>query len=254
MQIQLLRHATFVIDMKNTKLLVDPMLSPAEAMDPFPNTVNQWRNPLVDLPLTEPQLQQLLSQVQSVLVTHLHRDHWDSRAKEILPKQVPIFCQREDEFSLRVAGFSLVYPVQTKVEWQEIEIYRTRARHGTGEVEEKMGVVSGFVLKAKKEPTLYITGDTIWCFEVKEALQTYRPEVVVVYAGEASFLTGGRITMNTDDILQVCRESRKAKVIVIHMEAVNHCLLTRAQLRKRLEDQKFTQQVKIPKDGEVIKI
>jgi hypothetical protein len=57
-----------------------------------------------------------------------------------------------------------------------------------------MGRVSGFILKAVGEPTMYITGDTIWCEEVKKALDIYRPEVTIVNAGGARFITGDPIT------------------------------------------------------------
>jgi len=53
MEIQLLRHATLLVTIGARRLLVDPMLSPAEAMDPVPNAGNDRRIPLVDLPMDE---------------------------------------------------------------------------------------------------------------------------------------------------------------------------------------------------------
>jgi L-ascorbate metabolism protein UlaG (beta-lactamase superfamily) len=155
---------------------------------------------------------------------------------------------------MRKAGFAQVYPVKTKIEWQGIQVSRTGGQHGTGEIGKKMGIVSGYVLKVKGEPTLYIAGDTIWCPEVKDALQVYKPEVVVLYSGAASFLTGGPITMDADHVVAVCREIPSAKVIVIHMGTMTHCLLTRAELRKRLEQEGLIHQVLIPQDGEVFSL
>ena len=252
MCVQLLRHATVVITLKGMNLLLDPMLSPKGAMNPIANAANQDRIPLVDLPLDEAELQKLIKQMNAVLVTHVHRDHWDDRAKEILPKALPVICQAEDEAAMRQAGFAQLYPVKTRIEWQGIQIFRTGGQHGTGEIGRKMGIVSGYVLKAAGEPSLYIAGDTIWCPEVKEALLTYKPEVIILYSGAAAFLTGGPITMNADHVVAVCREAPDAKVIVIHMETMTHCLLTRTELRKRLEQEGLAHQVSIPKDGEVV--
>jgi len=250
MQIQHLRHATFAVTMKGMKILVDPMLSPAGAMDPVQNAANPQRIPLFDLPVRGDELRRLVDQLDALLVTHVHRDHWDAEARDLLPKRLPVFCQEEDEATFRRAGFSSVHPIKVETEWQGLRLFRTSGQHGTGEVGKRMGRVSGFILKADREGTLYITGDTIWCPEVKEALQAYQPHVAVVYAGQATFLTGGPITMSVDDIVQVCRESPKTKVVAVHMEAINHCLLTRAELKKRLEQEGLLHQVQIPDDGE----
>ena len=43
---------------------------------------------------------------------------------------------------------------------------RTGGQHGTGEIAEMLAPVSGFVLRADGEPTVYVAGDTIWCDEV----------------------------------------------------------------------------------------
>lgn len=254
MRFQLLRHATAVISVKGLKLLLDPMLSPKESMGPIANAANQNRIPMVDLPLSETELQKLLDRLNGVLVTHVHRDHWDVRAAELIPKHLPVICQAEDESAVQKAGFAQVHPVKTKIEWQGMQIFRTGGQHGTGEIGRKMGVVSGYVLKAEGEPSLYIAGDTIWCPEVREALQTYKPEVVVLYSGAASFLTGGPITMDADHVVAVCREIPAAKVIVIHMETMTHCLLTRAELRKRLEQEGLVYQAMIPRDGETVSL
>ena len=254
MRFQLLRHATAVITVKGLNLILDPMLSPKESMGPIANAANQNRIPMVDLPLSETELRELLDRLNGVLVTHVHRDHWDARAAELIPKQLPVICQAEDESALRKAGFAQVLPVKTQIEWQGIQIFRVGGQHGTGEIGRKMGVVSGYVLKAEGAPSLYIAGDTIWCPEVREALQTYTPEVVVLYSGAASFLTGGPITMDADHVVAVCREIPSAKVIVIHMETMTHCLLTRAELRKRLEQEGLVHQVMIPRDGEAVSL
>jgi L-ascorbate metabolism protein UlaG (beta-lactamase superfamily) len=252
MRTQLLRHATAVITLKGMNLLLDPMLSPKGAMGSIANAASQDRIPLVDLPLTEGELLKLIQRMNAVLVTHVHRDHWDDRAKEILPKVLPVICQAEDEAAMRQAGFAQLYPVKAKIEWQGIQIFRTGGQHGTGEIGRKMGIVSGYVLKAAGEPSLYIAGDTIWCPEVKEALLTYKPEVIILYSGAAAFLTGGPITMNADHVVAVAREIPSAKVIVIHMEAMTHCLLSRPELPKRLELEGLSHQVQIPQDGEIL--
>ena len=252
MQIHFLRHATLILSLKGINLLVDPMLSHAEAMEPVQNAANQKRIPLVELPLTGRELNSLLLGITGVLVTHTHRDHWDGRAVELLPKSIPIFCQPEDEAGIRGAGFTMVTAIQRELFWEGFTIHRTGGRHGTGEIGRKMGHVSGFVVRAENEPAVYIAGDTVWSPEVSDALKRFTPDVVIVNAGAASFLSGDPITMTAEDVTQVCRTCPSAHVVAVHMEAVNHCGLTREGLKKRLEQENLAQRVSIPSDGSVL--
>ena len=88
--------------------------------------------------------------------------------------------------------------------------------------------------EAHGEPTVYVTGDTIWCEEVEHAIKENQPNVIVCFAGAARFCTGNPITMDEQDILQVCQAAPYAQVLAVHMEAWNHCRLTRDKLRDYL--------------------
>ena len=244
MEIRLVRHATIVVRLGGKTLLIDPMLSPPEAMPPIQNTPNDRRNPLVPLPELD------LSTPDAVLVTHTHADHFDDAAAEDLRKALPLFCQPEDEEKFSSDGFSDVRPVTSSLSWEGIELHRTGGRHGTGEIGARMAPVSGFVMRAPDEPTLYVAGDTIWCPEVEDALQTHHPDVVVVNAGAARFNEGDPITMTAGDVAQVVRHAGGGSVIAVHMEAINHCLLGRDELRSSLEGLGASESVSIPADGE----
>jgi L-ascorbate metabolism protein UlaG (beta-lactamase superfamily) len=254
MQIQLIRHATLVVTLGDLKLLVDPMLSAAGAMDPVANAANQRRIPLVDLPFSDAALVQLLAQIDGVLVTHTHRDHWDARAAALIAKETPILCQPEDASRIREAGFTRVQPIEQAYEWRGLQITRTGGRHGTGQIGEQMGPVSGFVITGMAIPSLYIAGDTIWCAEVAAALEAHRPDVTVLNAGAAQFLTGDPITMTAGDVVQVCDALASTQVVAAHMDAINHCLLMRADLREHLRIADRLERVRIPQDGETLTI
>jgi hypothetical protein len=115
----------------------------------------------------------------------------------------------------------------------------TRGRHGTGEIGEALGPVSGWVVDG-----IYVAGDTIWCDEVEHALATYRPHTVVVNAGGARFNVGDPIVMDVAGVRRV-RAATDARVIVVHLEAVNHCLEPRAAYRA-------IDGVVVPDDGETV--
>ncbi|WP_442955772.1 hypothetical protein [Paenibacillus sp. y28] len=54
----------------------------------------------------------------------------------------------------------------------------------------------------------------------------------VVNGGAAQFLQGDPTTMDKEDIYQTCLAAPQATIIVSHMEAVNHCLLSRHDLTR----------------------
>ena len=56
--------------------------------------------------------------------------------------------------------------------------------------------------------------------------------------------------MTADCVVSVCRAALNAQVVAVHMEAINHCLLSRSDLAFQLESARVQQQVAIPNDGE----
>jgi hypothetical protein len=110
-----------------------------------------------------------------------------------------------------------------------------------------LGPSPGFVIDS-----LYIAGDTVWCDEVRAAIDEHRPEVVVVNASGAHFLGGGPLVMTVDDVVAVARHAPDAHVVAVHLEAINHCLETRADLHQRIREEGLTGQVTVPENGAVV--
>jgi L-ascorbate metabolism protein UlaG (beta-lactamase superfamily) len=246
MRLWLLRHATVRVHAGGLHLLIDPQLDPAGARPPVEGTPEPRRNPLVELP--EP-AQVAVQDLDAIVVTHLHEDHLDGTALELLPREIPLLCQPPDADTLHGHGFADVRPVDDQTTLGPLTITRTSGHHGTGEIGKRMGPVSGFAIRAEDEGTLYVAGDTIWCHEVAEALDAHRPDVAVVNAGAARFRRGDPITMTADDVVDVAHHAPGARVVAVHMEAVNHCLLTRADLRQRLLEEELAERVTVPEDG-----
>jgi L-ascorbate metabolism protein UlaG (beta-lactamase superfamily) len=167
---------------------------------------------------------------------------------EVLARDVPVFCQPEDENKLLDLKFLHVMKVADEIDWKGVRFKRTGGQHGTGELGRLMGPVSGFILSAEGEPSIYLAGDTIWCTEVEMALSQYSPEVIILNGGEAQYLTGDPITMGCKDIHAVSKAAPFSNVIVVHMEAWNHCLLSRKELKQYIYDNQL-QNVSIPDDG-----
>ncbi|MGB3330399.1 MAG: MBL fold metallo-hydrolase [Thermomicrobiales bacterium] len=117
MQLSLIRHGTLVLTYGGKRIVVDPMLDPREAVPPVPNTGNDRRNPLVDLPTGA---MDAVSDPDALLVTHLHRDHLDATTKDTYAKDTPLICQPEDIDRLTGDGFTHLLPVAETFDWEGI--------------------------------------------------------------------------------------------------------------------------------------
>ena len=231
MKLTLVRHATLLLESSLGRILVDPMLRAAGSTPTIEDTPNPRPNPLVELPVPA---EEVVAGVDLCIVTHLHSDHFDDAAADLLPRGLPILTQPESAEGLAQRGF-------TNVATRHDSIAMARGRHGTGETAAAMGAVSGWVVN-----DVYIAGDTIWCEEVDRALAEHEPRAVVVNGGAARFLSGDPIVMDAGDVRRA-RASTSGEVVVVHLEAMNHCLEPRSTYRA-------IDGVRVPDDGETIEL
>ena len=256
MKLTQVRNATVMLEYAGKRLLIDPMLADKETYPGFPGTANaHLRNPLVALPAP---VQDLL-QVDAVIVTHTHLDHWDEAAQQQIPKDMLIYTQNESDAELiRGQGFGKVIVLGDITEFAGITLVKTDGQHGSDEayaipeMAELLGDACGIVFKHPEEKTLYFAGDTIWVDAVVDSLREHTPDVVVVNAGFAQVDGLGAIIMGKEDTLRIKAVLPEAKVVASHMEAVNHCVLSRQELREFARMKGIEQDVFVPEDGEAL--
>lgn len=255
---QHIRNATAKIDIAGTTFLVDPYLAPKGSYAGFEGTVNsEKRNPLIELSMP---VNEVLQGVDAVIVTHTHDDHWDKVAQQLLPKNLPIFVQNAgDAKIIRGQGFKDVRVVGKNTTFNKVRLSKTGGQHGTDEMysvpqlAELAGEAMGVVMQAEGEKTLYLIGDTIWNYEVDHALDTYKPDLVVMNTGYAQ-LTGFKnsIIMGTADVAKAYKKAPNAQLITVHMDAVNHATVSSDQMRKFVKQEKMTDRVNVPKEGQTL--
>lgn len=249
--IQFIRNATLILHYNGKKILVDPMFFPKGAFDPI---AGKERNPMVALPIS---VEEIIKDIDLVLVTHTHPDHFDPVAMQALDKSIKLFNQPADEEFFKNAAFTNAETITDSIVWDDITIYRTGGEHGSGEVLQHMGTVSGYVLKADNQPALYIVGDSIWMEEVEKAIQQFKPDYIVTNSGGAEMpgFEGIPIMLNEEQTVTLVEASGNAKVIATHMGALDHCRTTRTSLRSKADEANISSgKLLIPEDGEMIKL
>lgn len=247
MNLHLIRNATMRLTYAGHLWLLDPFLSPKHTLRSFAGISP---NPLVDLPCTP---QEVVVGIDGVIVSHLHPDHFDAAAEELLPREVPLFCQPGDETQIAGKGFQAVTPVAGTVEWNGVRITRTPGQHGTGALAERMGKVSGFLFQAQEELTLYWAGDTIWYPAVARTIAETQPDVILTHSSGAKFGESDPIVMDAEQTIAVCQAAPQAVVIAVHMEALDHGTVSRAGLRAAADAAGIGRdRLLIPDDGAIV--
>ncbi|WP_026583313.1 MBL fold metallo-hydrolase [Bacillus sp. J33] len=248
MNLQHIRNATLVVQYAGKKFLIDPFLADKGTYPPFPNSLRQdQNNPLVELPIS---IDNIIANIDAVILTHLHLDHWDDTAKGALPKDIKMFVQNEEDArEVKKDGFQNVEVLQEDSVFEDIQLIKTKGEHGRGEILKLAGQVCGVVFKHPNEKTLYVAGDTVWYEAVRETIKTHKPEIIVVNGGDNQFHEGGSLVMGKEDIYEVCNAAPNARIISVHMEAVNHWTLSREELKSFINE-KGISTVLIPDDGE----
>jgi len=245
MQIQLIRSATLRIEYAGHTFVIDPYLA---AKHTRPSFAGISPNPLVDLPCSP---LEVIAGIEMVIVSHLHSDHFDPAAQDLLPKHTLILCQPEDEQTISAKGFSNIMPVKQEIIWEGLTISRTPCEHGSGEVLNEMGDASGFLFHSRNGPTVYWAGDTIWCEAVAGVISRYQPDIVITHSCGAVWGQQVLIVMDAAQTAAVCRAAPNSIVIATHMESLDHATVSRQALREYATANGIRpEQLRIPLDGE----
>ena len=138
-----------------------------------------------------------------------------------------------------------------------VQFIKTGGRHGTdahfAAIGDMLGQACGVVFRQAGARTVYLAGDTIWHEDVATALEAHRPDVAILNAGYAMIdgIEGG-IIMGTQDVLSVHQAAPEALLIATHLEAVNHCTVSRADLRAFARVSGLAEKLRTPGDGETL--
>jgi len=256
-----LRSATFVIESRDRHIRIDPMLGEDGSLPPFSDLrYKARRHPTVPLP---PNASAVLDKITHCLITHSqtfglrvlqHTDHLDGPGELFLKgRGVPVVCTRQDEAYLKGRDLRVEAALSA---WASVELLGGKitavpARHGQGWIHRLMANGAGFHLQLPGEPSIYISGDTVYTRDVERALTECKPDVAVVAAGGARMDVGGPILMPLEEVVAFVRTA-PGRVIANHLESLNHCPVTRSRLKGVLARQGLLSRTFIPEDGETL--
>lgn len=260
MLFQQIRGATSIVTFHGVRFLIDPFFAPKDTFPPVPSPYNEFKNPMVPLPL---EVEELIK-VQATIVTHMHHfDHFDPFAAEALPKDMPMFTQSETEANdMRALGFKNVTALtEAGVNFKGVTLHRTPALHGDGVTAayyyKKFSLPSetcGVVFQAEDEKTFYVAGDTLWFSGVEQSIKQYQPKVIALNAANAQMYDGTPILMGAEGLEEVALAAPDAVLIGTHLDAVNHARVGRKELKAYAQAHNLMDRLYLPEDGEILNL
>ncbi|WP_277120163.1 MBL fold metallo-hydrolase [Bacteroides ndongoniae] len=252
--LRLVRNATLRISYAGKNILVDPMLAEKGTLQ---SALGVYKTPRVHLVMP---MNEIVEDLDMVLLTHNHIDHYDPTVKQHLPKGIRFFTQPQDKEIIMQDGFMNVEAIEDSKSVGSLSIHRTTGHHGFGQIGEMMRAVSGYVLTAEGYPTLYIMGDCKWEKGIQHTIEKYNPDYIVVNCGGAIFpefsKTEGSIIPDEQEVMRMLDETPEhITFIAVHMDATDHGQTSRAILRNEALHYKIDmKRLLIPEDGECIQL
>lgn len=210
---------TVLIEYDGIRLLTDPTFDP-------PGQYQGPHSPVKHVKTAGPALSvDEVGRLDAVLLTHDHHfDNLDNSGRALLPK-VSVTYTTEAGAQRLVGNTVGLSPFETRAlqgpEGNKLFLTATPARHGPIGI--NVGDVVGFALGVGKPGDLvYITGDTLWFEGTAEVARRFSPKVVVLYTGAAEPRGRFRMTMGSEDALEVAHAFPNSTLVAVHNEGWGH--------------------------------
>jgi L-ascorbate metabolism protein UlaG (beta-lactamase superfamily) len=217
--------------------------------------------------LTEPALGiDDLPPLDAILLSHLHGDHWDRRARSGLDRALPIVTTRHAARRLRRQGFDHAVALDT---WTAHELRRGLSsltitslpgRHAPGPAQNLMlPPVMGSLLEFREGPDqdpfrLYITGDTLNVPELRQIADAYpNLDAAVVHLGGTRIL-GMLVTMDAMQGADLLELVRPAVAVPVHYDDYSVFRSPLSDFRVEAERRGLPVEIRYVQRGEVVSL
>nr|WP_274637700.1 MBL fold metallo-hydrolase [Microbacterium bovistercoris] len=234
---------TAVIEFAGVRLLTDPTF---DAPGEYPGGGVSLHK------LTGPALgPDQVGEIDVVLLSHdQHPDNLDIAGRRYLARVGTVLSTADA--AGRLDGVTGLAPWQTHAV-DGVEITGLPARHGPVGAERVSGAVTGFLLRAPGEPTVYVSGDNAAVELVEQIVDRVGAiGIAVLFTGAANVGRFGDddLTLNARTAVEAARALGDAVIVPVHAEGWHHFSETRERLVREFEYAGLTHRLRVPTAGE----
>jgi L-ascorbate metabolism protein UlaG (beta-lactamase superfamily) len=170
--------------------------------------------------------------VDAILLSHhSHKDNLDYEGLELIATGIPTLSTREAASDLW-GGSVVGLDSWESYDLDGITVTAVPALHGPPGIERVVGEVTGFVLEAADEPTVYVSGDNASLPLVEQIADRFpHISIAVLFAGAARVpRIDGALTLTSDDAVRAAHILSATTVVGVHTDDWAHFTEPRAQL------------------------
>jgi L-ascorbate metabolism protein UlaG (beta-lactamase superfamily) len=216
---------TAILEYAGRRIVTDPTFDPPRSY-PEPGSTTLVKTAAPGIQRTA------LGTIDAVLLSHHgHKDNLDYEGLELLATGVVTFSTRDAATELFGGGLVGLDSWESET-LGPITVTAVPALHGPAGSERFVGVVTGFVLEADGEPTVYVSGDNASLPLVEQIAGRFPDiEIALLFAGAARTpLIDGPLTLTAEDAVTAARMLGAGKVVGLHTEDWEHFTSRREEL------------------------
>ena len=171
-----------------------------------------------------------------LLSHHEHKDNLDYEGLELIATGIPTLSTREAASDL-FGGSVIGLDSWESHEFGTVTVTAVPALHGPPGIQRIVGEVTGFVLEAPGEPTVYVSGDNASLPLVQQIADRFPDiDVALLFAGAARVPSiDAHLTLRSEDAAQAASILGASRIVGLHTEDWEHFSESRAQLEAAFE-------------------
>jgi L-ascorbate metabolism protein UlaG (beta-lactamase superfamily) len=246
-KITLIGGPTALIEVDGYRLLTDPTFDPPSDYQLPYTQLRKTGHPAI-------RSEQILP-IDAVLLSHdQHFDNLDRAGRTVLARAARVLTTTAAASRLGSNAEGLAPWATTRLTKSgraPLLVTGTPARHGPAGIEPLSGEVTGFLLAASvcNARPLYITGDTVWYEGIADVARRFGASVVMAFAGAARTRGPFRLTMDTNEVIELASAFGDAVIVPLHVDGWAHLTQTAEDIAASFRALGLASRLRLPRPG-----
>ncbi|MBS7232620.1 MBL fold metallo-hydrolase [Flavobacterium psychroterrae] len=250
-EIQWIGGPTYILKLGSFKVLTDPMLGP-KSKEAFRIKIHPTTGePNAAIERFSDPAEFDRSNIDLLLISHMHPDHIDPAAVEILDKNLKTITTAQGVATMQRWGFTNV----GALEWSDtltlqkagesLKITAVKSMHAQEPLNSELGKGNGYIIEyssGKSFFRIYWTGDTVWFDEIASYTKYGKIDLLIPNMGAPG---NGKRGLDALQALKIITALNPKKIIPVHHTTFSHYAEPISVLQSELSKTKYKKRLQL---------